>query len=173
MPLTRIQKEKVVEQTQQDFAAAASVVFVAHNGLTLAQMNELRAKLHAEDGNFRVVPKRLLKLVLQNIQWEFDPVAPEGQMAVAWGSDAVSPAKTLYEFARKHKGLKLLAGALEGNMLSLQEVTSLAQLPSRQQLLEQLVGVLAGPMRGLASVLSGVPRQMVYVLMAIKDSKNS
>lgn len=171
MPLTRVQKEKVVEQAGQDLAAAASVVFVAHDGLTLAQMKELRARLQAEGGNMRVIPKRLLRLVLQQAKWDFDPVAPEGQLAVAWGGDAVAPAKALHEFAKKHDGLKLLAGVLEGNMLSMQEVTSLAQLPSRQQLLGQLVGVLAGPARGLVAVLSGVQRQAIYVLVAIKDNK--
>lgn len=171
MALTRQQKEQRVEQARQDIAGATSLVFMAFDGLTITQVNELRDKLFAEGASMRVMPKRLLRLVVKNANIDFDPQTHSGQVALIWGNDAVAPAKVLHAFAKANDNIKLLAGALNGATLSLDQVTALAQLPTRPELLGQLVGVLAGPARGLVTVLSGTARQMVYVLTAIAEHK--
>lgn len=172
MPLTRQQKEHVVSEVSDALPAATSVVFVGFSGLNVVDVTQLRDKLYEAGAKMRVMPKRLLKIALKNANVSYDPATWDGQMAVVWGTDAVTPAKIMYELAKKKPDtMKLLAGVLEGNTLSLEQITSLAQLPSREQLLAQLVGVLAGPMRGLMSVMSGVPRSLVYVLQAVKDQK--
>lgn len=151
-----------------------SVVFVSYDNLNVEEIGELRASLHKAGGGMRVIPKRLLKIALSNIKLDFDPTAQEGQLAVVWGDDAVAPAKTLNEFAQGHEEkIHLLAGTLEGGILSLEEVTALAKLPSRQELIGQLVSVIAGPARGLVTVLSGVQRNTVQVLKAIADQKQN
>lgn len=172
MPLTRQQKEEVVQQVQQAASEATSIVFVGYNGLTLSQIEELRGKLYEAGCSMRVVPKRLLRLALQNAQLSFNPSEHEGQMALVWGTDAVAPAKTLHEFAKGKETIRLLAGALEGSVISLEQVQALAQLPSREQMIARLVGTIAGPLRGMVGVLSGVPRATVYVLQAIHDKKS-
>src|SRR3989344_8322102 len=172
MPLTREQKEQRIAEVERGMAEAASVVFVAYSRLTVTEMNELRAGLHDSGGTLRVIPKRLLKIALGSLKVEFDPRLHEGQIAVAWGSDAASPAKTLNKFAEGHAGkIRLLAGTLEGNLLTLEEVIALAKLPTREQLLGQLASVMAGPARGLVTVLSGVQRSCVQVLQAIANKK--
>jgi large subunit ribosomal protein L10 len=172
MSLTRQQKEQSITETQKSISSATSVVFISYDGLTVDEANELRTSLHEAGGGMRVIPKRLLKIVLSNEKLDFDPKEHEGQIAVVWGEDAVAPAKVLNEFAKDHDSIKLLAGALEGNILSLEEVTALAKLPSREELLGQLVGALSGSARGLVSVLSGVQRNTVQVLKAIADQKS-
>ncbi len=172
MPLTRQQKETRVQEVGSDVSGASGVVFLAYDALTIASVNELRDKLFAEGCSMRVVPKRLLKIALKGASLEFDPMAHDGQMAIIYGSDAVSPAKILAAFAKGKENLRLVAGVLEGKEIAAAEVLALAKLPSKQQLLGQLVGVLSGPMRGFAQVLSGVPRATVYVLQAIADQKN-
>lgn len=171
MSLTRQQKERSVSATQKNITSATSVVFISYDGLTVDEANELRTALHAENSGMRVIPKRLLKIVLSNIKLDFDPKEHAGQIAVVWGSDAVAPAKVLNTFAKDHDSIKLLAGTLEGNMLSLAEVTFLSKLPSHEELLGQLVRVLSGSARGLVSVLSGVQRNTVQVLKAIANQK--
>lgn len=172
MALTRKQKEEQVQEVAQSVQDSTAAVFIAFDGVSLADMTDLRDKLHAAGCHMRVVPKRLLKLAVQNAKLEFDPTAVEGQVAVAWGPDAVTPAKTLHEFVKKQEErMRLVGGSLEGETLSFEQVMSLAKLPSREQLLAQLLGVLSGPARGFAQVLSGVPRSAVYVLQAIKDQK--
>lgn len=172
MALTRQQKEQVVKDISSALPEAASAAFVAFDGLSVTDVTQLRDDLYKAGVKMRVLPKRLLKIALKDAKIDFDPTGHDGQVAVVWGTDAVAPAKIIYEFASKKKEtLRLLAGVLEGRTLSLEEITSLAQLPSREQLLGQLVGVLAGPARGFVQVLSGVPRSLVYVLQAIKDKK--
>lgn len=172
MALTRQQKEQTVQTVHDHVAAATSVVFVAFDGVTLADMSAVRDKLHEAGCGMRVVPKRLLMLAIKDQKLTFDPKKHADQVAVVWGADAVSPAKIISEFAKAHQEqMRLLSGVLEGKEVSLEQVVALASLPSREQLLAQLVGVLAGPMRGFVGVLSGVPRAAVYVLQAIKEQK--
>lgn len=174
MPLTRQQKEQRVQALQQHLSGAASIVFVAFTGLTVQEMSELRNKLAEANGSLRVMPKRLLKIALKNLALDFNPLAPEGQLAVAWGSDDTSPAKMLSSFAKTHQGkVRLLAGTLAGNMLAFAEVSALAALPTREVLLGQLASVLAGPSRGLVSLLAAVPRSLVYALNAIKEQREA
>lgn len=171
MPLTRQQKETRVQEVGANLTSASGVVFLAYDALTIADGNDLRDKLFAAGCSMRVVPKRLLKIALKGASLEFDPMVHEGQMAIIYGGDAVSPAKILADFAKGKENLRLVAGVLEGKEIAAADVMALAKLPSKQQLLGQLVGVLSGPMRGFAQVLSGVPRATVYVLQAIADQK--
>lgn len=169
MALTREQKKQKVVEAGAALHGAVSVVFMAFDGVTVEDMEELRDNLFAVGCAVKVVPKRLLKIAAQTTKVDFDPTIAEGQVAIVWGNDAVAPAKALYAFAKKRENVRLLAGVLEGQTLSFDQVTSLAQLPGKQELLGQLVSVLAGPLRGLQGVLSGSARQFVYVLTAIKD----
>jgi large subunit ribosomal protein L10 len=171
MPLTRQQKEERVAQMEKSITEATSVVFVSYTGLNITDSNELRDKLFAQGSRLRVMPKRLLQLITKKTNIEFDPVAQENQIAVIWGKNAVAPAKVTHEFAKKHENIKFLAGILEGKFLSFEEVTSLAKLPSREQLIGQLLSVMIGPLRGFETVLTGAQRNLVYALNAIKDKK--
>jgi len=173
MALTREQKEQTVADATEALSGALSYVFVAYDALSVADVEDLRQKMDAEDVSLRVLPKRLLRIVLQNLELPFDPTEAEGQLAVAWSNDPVAPARILDEFIQNHDNLRLVAGAMEGSLLSFEEVQALAKLPSREQLLGQLVGTLAAPMSGAVRVLSGVQRSAVYVLTAIKEQKES
>lgn len=171
MSLTRQQKEQRVAEVGAELTKAMSVVFMSYDGMTVDEAEELRDALFAEKSTMRVVPKRLLRLALQQAKIDFDPTQVEGQVAIISGQDAVAPAKVLYTFAKAHQAIKMLAGSLEGKVLSFEEVQSLAQLPSRQELLAKFVYVLAGPVRGLQTVLTGAQRDLVYALKAIAEEK--
>lgn len=172
MPLTRQQKEAVVSQTQTALSSTAAFVLVAFNELNVVDINQLRDQLHTAGGHLRVVPKRLLKIIFQQLKLDFDPLTLKDQVAVAWADDAVAPAKILNDYAKKNADkMQLITGSLEGNLLTLAQVKALSALPSRQQLFGQLASVLIGPTRGLVTVMSGVPRSFVQVLKAIADKK--
>lgn len=171
MGLTRQQKENVVQEMEQSVTGAIASVFVSFNGLTLGEVNELRDALYEAGCSMRVVPKRLLRISLQNAKLDFDPTEYEGQVAVVSGSDAVAPAKILNKFVKGRENIELRAGVLEGGVISLDQVKALATLPSREEMLAKLVGTLAAPMSGLVGVFSGVQRQTVYVLQAIAEQK--
>lgn len=171
MPLTRQQKETRVAEAHRELSSATSFVFFGFTGLTVADSEELRDKLSAANARVRVLPKKLLRLVTKQLSLDFDPVAIPGQIAVVWGSDAVTPARILAQFAKERANVQMLTGSLEGAALSLAQVQALAALPGRAELLGQLVGAMNNPVRGLVVVLSGVPRQAVQVLKAIADQR--
>ncbi len=174
MALTKQQKKQSVREMQDSMSSAVSVVFLSFNGLTVEEASKLRTSLYEAGGGMRVIPKRLLKIALNNLKLDFDPTVPEGQLAVAWGDEAVAPAKALDEFAREHEDkIRLLAGTLEGDIMSAREVAALASLPSAQQLRGQLVAVISAPIRGLVTALSGIPRGAVGALQAIADQRSS
>jgi len=173
MALTREQKEQTVTETAEALSAAMSYVFVSYDALTVPEVEELRGTMSAAGVSLRVLPKRLLKIILQKVELDFDPTQHDGQFAVAWSEDPVAPAKILDEFVQDHEHVQIQAGAMEGSLLSLEDVQALAKLPSREELLAKLVGSLAAPMSGMVGVLSGVPRSAVYVLTAIRDQKES
>lgn len=173
MPLTRQQKEERVATTHRDVAAAASAVFMAFTAMSVDDTEELRDRLHATGSTLRVLPKHLMRLVMQELKLDFDPTTHEGQFAIVWGSDGVAPAKVVYTFIKDRDNVRLVGGSLEGNLLSFEQVQSLAILPSREELLGQLVGTISQPARGLVMVLSGVQRQTVQVLKAIADQKQT
>lgn len=171
MSLTKQRKHEIVAEMQTAVKEAVGIVFIAFDGLTMPEVNDLRAKLHEAGVSMRVMPKRLLKIVLGNQNVGFDPRSEQGQMAIVWGKDPVAPAQILHTFAKKNEHIRLTSGVLEGNVLNAAEVVALAKLPNKQQLLGMLVGVLSGPIRGFATVLNGVQRNTVYVLTAIKEQK--
>lgn len=171
MALTREQKETRVKETAETLSSAVSVVFVTYDALQLADMNALRDQLFEAGVSMRVIPKRLAKIALENAKLDFDPTTQEGQLALVWGDDVISPAKVLAGFAKDHEQLQLVGGVMDSAVISDEEVKKLATMPSREELLAKLVGTLAGPISGFQSVLSGVPRNAVYVLSAIKDQK--
>lgn len=158
----------------RDLEEAESYVFMGYDGLNVIDMGELRNLLWEQGAHLRVLPKRLLRLVMKNIKQDFDPVTIAGQIAVAWGNDAVIPAKVIFEFAKKRPAITwLVAGAMGDTFLSKEQVLLLAQLPGRDQLRATLLNVMMGPARGLVTTLSGVQRNFVYGLKAIADKKQA
>src|SRR5690606_16796794 len=87
--------------------------------------------------------------------------------------DAAATAKTVLEFAKDKDAFQVRGGLMDGAAVSLNELKAIADLPSKDVLLAQIVGSLVSPHRGLLAVLNGVPRQLVQVINAIKDTKTN
>jgi large subunit ribosomal protein L10 len=171
MPQTRQQKEEKVQKLTKYLEGATSAAIVAFDKITVGEMNELRTNLAQQKTRLQVIPKRLMRLIVKTLKLSYDPTEEEGQMAVAWGNDAVAPAKTLYTFIAKHPTMNLVAGILEGKFLNQSEIVSLAKLPGREELLGALLSVVTGPVRGLQAVLTGAQLKFVYGLKAVADHK--
>lgn len=174
MAKTRKIKETEVKRLVDNFQGAKAVVFATFKGLTVAKSRELRNKLRQEKVAFKVSKKTLLKkafeiakvtgLDLQNLQ---------GNVAIAFGKeDEVAPAKILNNFAKDNKQLHLEFGLLEGQILTLEKLKELAQLPSKLELLTKALGTIKAPLSGLVNVFVGNLRGLMNVLNAIKNGKS-
>jgi len=171
--LTKNQKIELVKELTEKIKNGKSSVFVDYKGLKVKDSTELKKTLRAEGVYYVVVRKTLLDIALKNAGIEGISVkSMEGQVAIAISNnDEVAGAKIIDIFAKTNENIKFLGGALENQILSAAEVKALAKIPSKEQLLGQLVGTLNAPVSGFVNVLAGNLRGLVQVLNAVKEQK--
>lgn len=162
-----------VRQIQDKLAKANAVILAEYRGLTVKELTELRHQLRAQQMEMRVYKNRLVKKALGDAAAGLDAYL-SGPTAVTFSyGDPVAPAKVLATYAKAHKHLVLKGGLVEGAVADEARVAMLATLPSRDELLGQLVFVLNSPITGLVRVLNGPIRGLAAVVAQIKDKKNA
>ena len=167
-------KEAVVAEFAVKLAESKAAFLADYRGLNVEQVNDLRRKLRTAGVEYRVVKNTLLRLAAKQTPAEclFDYLV--GPTAIAFVTDdPVAPAKALVEFAKANKVFELKAGMLDGKLLSIEDITALSDLPSREQLLSMMLGSLNAPASNFVGVLAAVPRALVQALAAIKDQKEA
>ncbi len=170
---TKSQKSQIVDGLQEKAASQKVVIFSDFHGLPVAKQQELRRALKKEDAEFKVAKKTLIQRAFDAAKVPFSYINYKGELGVIFGfGDEVAPAKFLHKFARANPdGFKIIGGILGERALSKEEVIALAKLPSKQELLSQLVGVLVSPIRGFMNVLNGNQRKLVVALAQIANKK--
>jgi large subunit ribosomal protein L10 len=170
--VARPEKEAVVKELTDKFSSAKSLVITDYLGLNVAEMTELRSKLREAGVEFKVVKNTLATIAANDGEMEEMTEYFSGPTAIAFGEDdAVSPAKVLVEFAKDHEVLEIKAGLLNGEIISKEKVESLAEIPSREELLAKAFASMKAPLSGLVNVLQGNIRGLVQVLNQIKEEK--
>ncbi|MCX6791301.1 MAG: 50S ribosomal protein L10 [Candidatus Gribaldobacteria bacterium] len=171
MAKTKEQKKIIITDLGQQMKEQKSVVMVDFSGVDSKSFFKLRDDLKDQGCSLRVVKKTLVTKMLESTK---QPALAQkieefkGQMALAFGiADEVAPAKLCWNFGKTNKKFKILGAMLGNDFYSNTQVTALAQLPSKQQLLGQLVGTLQAPISGLVNVLQGNLRGLVNVVDAI------
>ena len=152
--LDRTEKREFVSMLAAVFAETSMVVVTRNDGLTVAQVTDLRRRMRAAGASYKVAKNRLANLALDGTR--FDGIAPllKGPTALAWSADPVAVAKAATEFAKTNEKLVILGGALGTQTLNADGVRALAELPSLDTLRAQLLGLLAAPATRLAGVLA-------------------
>ena len=168
MAKSRQQKEASLKKFQDNLGAMKVAVFTAVDGITVKDITQLRKNLRIADITFIGVKKTILKKALEAHKLDVAPLAAfRGNVGVAFGvADEVQPASILHAFAKTNKNLKFVAGILNGNWMTSAQVTSLAKLPSKQELIAKLVWTIKAPLTNFANVLAGPMRGFVQVLKA-------
>lgn len=160
--MKRDQKTQVVEQIAAQIGDAEAIYAVDYRGLTVAQAAELRRNLRDAGASFRIVKNTLTLRAADKAGADpLKALVAEGPTALTFvQGDPALAAKALDTFSRQKQVLELKGGVLDGRTLGVDELRSLARLPSRDQLNAQLAGVVASPLtglvRGLGALLSGV-----------------
>ncbi len=163
-----------VEELKVLFSDSQAVFLTHYRGLTVKQINELRRSIDSVGARYRVAKNTLVKLVIDGTDWNVvsdDLTGPTGIVFV--NDDPAAAAKVLCDFAKDNEKLLVRSGVLGAERLDEASITALSKLPSREQLLGMLVGVMAGPMRNLVGVCAAVPRSIVQVLKAVEEEKKA
>ena len=164
--MDRAQKEKVVGELGQVFSEAGVVVVMHYQGLTVADMTDLRNRMRDAGGKVRVAKNRLAKIALEGKAAEGLSKYLQGQTAFAYSPDPIAAPKVASEFARKNDKLVLLGGAMGSTVLDADGVKALATLPSLDELRGKLIGLIQAPAAKIARVINTPGTQVARVLAA-------
>lgn len=167
------EKAVIVQEIQEKVARSQIGILTDFTGLKVADMTRLRRQIQEADGEVKVVKNTLLVRAAVNDS----PMAAltakftgPNALTLAY-HDPVAVTRVLMKFAQERPQLKIKAGVLAGQVLSPEDLEALSKLPAREVLLAQLLGVLQGVPTALVTVLSGVVRNLLNVLVALKDQK--
>jgi large subunit ribosomal protein L10 len=170
--LERSKKEQIVAELREKLGRATAAILTDYKGLTVAEITGLRDLLVAEKGEYQVVKNTLMRLASENTDIAVLNPLLKGTCAVAisYGDPAV-PAKILKKYAKTNEKLQIKAGSLGNRLLNPDQISALAELPPKEELLAKMLGTLNAVPTGLVTVLSGVPRAFVGVLDAIRRQR--
>ncbi len=159
MAISKDKKQQLVADLNELLSDAKMTVFAKYQGLTVKEMQELRAAARENNVKIKIVKNRLVRVAMSEIAVykDTDTNALEGQLLYAVSNeDEVAPAQVLAKFAKDHAALEL-KGAFsgEGAALNEQEVVELSKLPSKEQLIGQVVDMLLSPVNDITNGLSG------------------
>lgn len=165
------EKQKVVEEIKQKFQGSSGVVLADYRGMTVSQVTNLRVELRQAGVEYRVLKNTMVRRAADEIGIQGLDEYLEGPTAVAFSADPVAPAKILSEFSKKNKTLTIKAGVLEGMVIGPEKIKDLANLPSREVLLSQVLAGMQGPMQGMVNVLQGPIRKLGYAMEEVRKLK--
>ena len=172
--LPRARKEQKAEQVEllsDKLKKAKVAVLTDYRGLTVSQIQDLRAKLRSGDVEYRVVKNTLARRAAESAGVPALEKELEGPVAIAFGYDDLSlPSKLINEWVRQTRlKLDVKGGLVEGRVFSPDQVRQLADLPSRETLLAQLLGTLQSPVAQLVAIMQTPHQQLLGVLNAYKN----
>jgi large subunit ribosomal protein L10 len=175
MAISRAAKETAVDKLTDELGRIKLAVMTDYRGLTVREAEELREQLRKEGITYRVAKNTLLRIAMQNnpALADVDPKTFTGPMALALGfDDEVAPARVIFQYAKKHDALEIVGGVTgDGQVLTAAQVKALATMPTREQLIAQVVGTIAGPLTGLVGVMSGNVRSIINLLNALQEKR--
>jgi large subunit ribosomal protein L10 len=167
-------KKEITAELHEHFSKSAVVIITDYKGLDVAAVTDLRRKLREADVQYKVVKNTLLARASEGTDKEALKEYFKGPNAVAFSyTDPVAPAKILCDFVKENDKLDIRVGVLNGKVLDADAIKALSKLPSREQLLAQVLSVMNQVPTSLVTALSDVPRRLVNVLSAIKDQKEA
>ncbi|MEM1020785.1 MAG: 50S ribosomal protein L10 [Pseudomonadota bacterium] len=169
--MDRVQKQELVAQLHDVFSSAGVVVVTHYKGLTVAEMTDLRTQVREVGGSFKVTKNRLTKLALKDTQMEGLSDLFSGTTAIAYAPDVVSVPKVLTKYVKDNEKLEILGGAMEGEILGVDGVKALSELPSLDELRGKIVGMLQTPASRMAQVTAAPAGQLARVFGAYGSSE--
>jgi large subunit ribosomal protein L10 len=174
MPLNLQQKQAVVAEIAEVAGTAHSVIAAEYQGLTVADMTELRNAARESNVFLKVVKNTLAKRAFDGTDFDCMGDALNGQLVFAFSlEEPGSAARVINDYAGKNKKLVVKLVAFNGELLAPEDIKRLAALPTRDQAISLLMAVMKAPVEKLARTLNEVPGKLVRTVAAIRDSKQA
>ena len=171
--MDRAQKAEWIGELKSILNDSGAVGVTHYMGLTVAEMTDLRGRLRKEGASLQVVKNTLVQKALDGAAGEAGDALFKGPVAIAYGPDPVSAAKVVTQYAKDNDKFKVVGGILDQTtILDQKAVSSLATLPSLDQIRAQLIGLVQAPATKIAGVLQAPAGQLarVFNAYATKDA---
>jgi len=174
MALNLEDKKALVTEVSAVAAQALSAVAAEYRGLSVSQLTDLRSKARAAGVYVRVVKNTLARRAIAGTSFECLGPALKGPLVLAFSKDDPGAAARVFRaFAKDHDKLVPTAVVVGGQLLGSKDLERVASMPTREQALAMLMGVMKAPLGQLVGVLSAVPSKLVRTLAAVRDQKQA
>ncbi len=167
--MDRAQKEKVVEELGQIFESSGVVVVSRYEGMTVAEMQDLRARMREAGGSVRVAKNKLAKIALEGKAASSISTHLTGMTVLAYSEDPVAAAKVIDAYARDNSKLEILGGAMGETALDTAGVSAVAKMPSREELIASIVGCIGAPASNIAGAIGAPASNIASILSTIEE----
>ena len=171
MGLNLEDKKALVAEVSAKVAQAQTIVLAEYRSLGVGEITQLRAKARGAGIYFRVLKNTLARRAVADTPFAGLAQHMTGPLVYGISPDPVAAAKVLNEFAKGNDKLVIRAGGMPNQVMSAKEVATLANLPSRNELIARLMGTMQAPIAKFAQTLNEVPGKFVRTLAAVKDQK--
>ena len=165
-------KIELAKGVAEEIKNAEGVILTSYKGLTFPQLDVIRRSIKADGNDFRVIKNTLLKKALHSCDIDtMDSYLVESTALVIVRKDFAAAAKNVKKYAKDFEHFGIKGGVMESKPLQESEITRIADLPSRDQLLAQTLATMNAPVQNFVSLMANIPRSMLNVLNAIRDKK--
>jgi large subunit ribosomal protein L10 len=165
----RAQKEKVVEELGQIFESSGVVVVSRYEGLTVAEMQDLRGRARAAETSVRVAKNKLAKIAVDGTPCEGIASLLDGMTVLTFSEDPVAAAKVVEDFAKANSKFEILGGAMGGTTLDRAGVEAVSKMPSREELIASIVGCIGAPASNIAGAIGAPASNIASILSTIEE----
>ncbi len=154
------QKEEEVKLLAEKFKTAKIILLTDYRGITVEDVTSLRNSLRDEKSEYKVIKNNIIKRALEaNGENGLDEVLEGPTAVITSEEDYLGPLKAIYKYSKENEFYKIKGGIIEGKLMSVEELITLAKLPSRQELLGMLAGGLLGSISKIAVAIDQVRLQ--------------
>ena len=168
--MNKEKKQNYISEMTTQFDKSEAVIVTHYQGLTVSQLDELRAKMREHGIIFKITKNRITKLALEKTRCKDLTDLFSGPTAVALSKDAITSAKILTNFSKENKNLKILGGIMGNDILDVAGVQNVATLPTLDEARAKIVGILRSPAQKIASILLA-PASKIAILALEKSKK--
>lgn len=170
MAITRERKERLVAEYTEQLRDSEGIILTEYRGLTMANLSAIRQTLRPLGATAHVVKNRLLALALQEAGMAVPPEWLTDPTAVSFCAEEIpAVARALRDAAKEYNALQIKGGVVGASVLSADQVSAIADLPSRDVLMAQVLGTINAPASQIASVIASGIRQIMNVVQAYVD----
>jgi len=174
MALNLAEKQAVVAEVAEVAANALSAVGAEYRGLTVGEMDELRAEARKNNVYLRVIKNTLVRRAVEGTDYECMQEGLTGPLVMAFSmEDPGAAARVIKDFAKEHDKLEPKLVSIGGKLLAASELETLAKMPTYEQAVSMLMAVMKAPSEKLARTINEVPGKLVRTIAAVRDAKQA